>query len=478
MADAEWTAGELRTWLRAQRRARRRGWADWYYLGFAIVVIAAMAGSFLNGVQLPLWQCAPDAVSCLAGLTLLPLLWTAATVVGVSSLASLLGPLAVSAAEGAFLLSLPVDRAELLTPEVRRVVLVGLAVGLVSGVLLWLATAHSPVWIIGCGLAGSLAVLAAVLAQQAGWTSLWRLGVGALGALAVPATLELVGLAPPPAVALLAAVALSLLTWRCWTRVRSGLATMTRWSLVRQGQLRASLAGAVSTADTNLVLDVVGLRLVGSPGRPLLVNARTRWGALAGLEVNRLIRRSPRLLIGVAIATVFSANAPAAPSMVLAIAAIALVPALGLLLTSLRKVTLAPGLRRAIGLAPLAQVTALAAGAVLAVVGWVAWSSALLLAGGLPLSSALLLAGSAGVAGLAGALRRIAVPAPDFTSGFVLTEAGALPVSALMTAASGFGTTLLISVMVLTDTSPVACALAALLALLWSIRAATRSLRR
>ncbi|MFT3889373.1 MAG: DUF6297 family protein [Arachnia sp.] len=140
MHSAEWTAGELRSWVRAHRQGRRREWADWYHLGFAVVLVAAMGTSLISRIAVPLFSCAPGAAACLTGISLLPSLWVAATITVVGAMASLLGPLAVSVAVGSWILPLPIDRAELLAPDLRRVVVIGLAVGLLSGAALWLLT--------------------------------------------------------------------------------------------------------------------------------------------------------------------------------------------------------------------------------------------------------------------------------------------------------------------------------------------------
>lgn len=79
------------------------------------------------------------------------------------------------------------------------------------------------------------------------------------------------------------------------------------------------------------------------------------------------------------------------------------------------------------------------------------------------------------ICGRAPGSRRIATPAPDFTGGIVLTEAGPVPVSALATALSGFGTAITVAGLVLAGAPPLLCALASTLALLWSVRAAGRA---
>ncbi|MFT3889375.1 MAG: DUF6297 family protein [Arachnia sp.] len=329
---------------------------------------------------------------------------------------------------------------------------------------------------VACGVAGPLGVLAAVLAQQDGWRSLWSLGAVGVGVVLLGG----VGLVVPMSswgIALLTAGAVAALGCWYWLRARAGLAGMSASSLVRQGRLRSSLAGAVSSADAGFVLDLVSLRLIGSPdGRSLAPRARAGWRALAGYELRRLAARSPRLLLGIAAALIVVLAIPMAPSAVLVLSSVALVPALGLMLTSLRAVSLAPGLKRAVGLAPVAQVASLATGAAGATIGWIAWSSLLLLASGWAPDAAVLLAWSAGVAGLAAAVRRVAAPAPNFTSGILLTDAGPVPVSALMTALTGLGGVISVAMMILAGAPPILCAAVASVALLWSVRAVARTL--
>ena len=153
----------------------------------------------------------------------------------------------------------------------------------------------------------------------------------------------------------------------------------------------------------------------------------------------------------------------------LATACIALVPALGLMLSSLRVVVRAPGLARALGLTPFVQGVALASGAILAASIWAACTASLLVASGQPPTAAALLAGATGTAGLAGALRWVAAPPPIFTTGILMTDLGPVPVTALRTALTGFDLAIPVAVLVLTGAPPAVCAAAAGATLLWSL---------
>lgn len=474
--SAEWTADEMRGWLRSQRRGRHRGWLDWYFLGFAAVILGTMGASLASRIQIPLLPCAPES-ACVPAMGLLPVAWLVATAVLVGMAASLLGPLAVDAATAAWVLSLPLDRTELLAPDLYRILLIAAVVGLLSGVLLWLTVAPSPVWIVGCTSAGALAVLAAVLAQQGdGWRVLWADGLLAIAGLLLLGALGVSPVVASTVTALAATIATSATAWRFWRRARAGLCTMPSFVLARQGRRRAGLAGAVSAADAGFLLDVIAVSLGGSrPARPLNTTARLRWSALASYEVRRLALRSPGFLLGLLLVMIGTLAIPLASVHVLAAACLTLVPALALLLTSVRTVVIAPGLRRALGLPSWLQVTALGFGAILAAAAWVSWAGSLLLVSGFTAGPAFQLAWAVAATGLAGAYRRVAAPSPNFTSGIVLTEIGPVPVAALWNALTGFDAAIAMAVMVLTGVAPALCAVVATITLLWSLRSAAQT---
>lgn len=480
MHSVEWTAPELRAWLRTHRRRRARSWTDWYYLGFAAVILGTMGVSLVSKVQLPLLSCAPGSAICLTMVNALPLLWLAVTAIAVSVGASLLGPLAVDVATAAWILPLPVDRTELLAPDLHRVLLIAAAVGLLFGGVLWLSITPSPIWAAACSSAGVLAVLTALLAQQDGsWRSLRSTGSLATAGLVLLGSLSLSSTVPSTVTALIALIATSALTLRYWTRARAGLGSMVGPVLARQGRRRAGLAGAVATADAGFLLDVLAVSLRGSrTARPLNTTARLRWGALAGYEVRRLAVRSPGFLLGLALVMIGTLAIPLASAPVLAAACLALVPALGLLLSSVRTVVTTPGLRRAIGLPAWVQLTALGAGAFLAATVWTVWAGSLLLLTGLAVAPAFLLAWAVAAVGLGGAYRRVAAPPPNFTNGIVLTELGPVPVAALWNALTGFDAVLAMAAMVLSGAPPILCAGLATVTLLWSLYAVTPAFKR
>lgn len=470
--SAEWTAVETRNWLRAQRRGRHRGWLDWYFLGFAAVILGAMGASLVSRVQFPLLLCAPESALCVPAMGLLPVAWLVATAVLTALVASLLGPLAVDAATAAWILPLPLDRTELLAPDLHRILLIAVGVGLLSGVLLWLSVTPSPIWIVACTSAGALAVLAAVLAQQGdGWRVRWADGLLLVAGSLLLGVLSAFPVVTSTMIALVTTIVTSATAWRFWRRSRAGLGAMTGSVLARQGRRRAGLAGAVSTADAGFLLDVIAVSLGGSrTARPLNTTARLRWSALAGYEVRRLALRSPGLLLGLPLVMIGAVALLVAPAEVLAASCIVLVPVLALLLTSVRALVTGPGLRRAIGLPSWLQVTALGFGATLAAAIWVIWAGSLLLVSGFTAGSAFPLAWAVAATGLAGAYRRVAAPPPNFTSGIVLTELGPVPVAALWNALTGFDTALAMAALVLTGAAPVLCAVAATIGLLWSLR--------
>ncbi|MFT3875055.1 MAG: DUF6297 family protein [Propioniciclava sp.] len=438
MDSAEWTAADLRSWLRERRERPRTGWMDWYYRLFAVLLVVAMGASLARGVRLPLLACPPGFGSCLTAVTVFPLVWSAATVLVTAAAASLAGPISVTTAAASFVLALPLDRGDLLAPRLDRVLAGGVIGGLLSGLVLWLVVAPSPAWIAVCACAGALAVLSAVVAQQGGWRRQWiGVAVGVV-VLAVVAALMLTGVGTPTVLASALALVAGVAAWWLRGRARAGLGCLSRFVLADRARLHAGLAGAASGADAGLLLDIATVRLAGTGTRRRLSAGGAGGRALAGYEVRRLVLRSPRLLVGVAAVMVTTLALPVHPTLVLALVCLTLVPALGLALSNLRTLIRAPGLARALGLSRLVRNLAGSAGAALAASVWCGVAVALLMMTGTPLGSAFLLAWAVGTAGLAGALRWIATPPPDFTTGLVMTDLGPVPVGALQNVLTGF----------------------------------------
>lgn len=263
------SAGGLRVWVRRHRRRPGRDWAEWYYVTFAVVLVGSMAVSLARGIDLPLIACAPAASGCQVALELLPLTWIAVASVLAGAIGSLVGPVAVTAATASWLLATPVDRTDLLSPQLDRLVLAGLVVGVLSGVAIWLITG-SPWWLGASASAAALALLSAALAQQGGLKHL--VGSAAVTAVAWAASAVFILVEPGSAtlVALGITAALMLLAWRTWRHARTGLGSLSRFRLAQQGRDRVGLAGAVSSADAGLLLDLVAPRLAASGSRPIL----------------------------------------------------------------------------------------------------------------------------------------------------------------------------------------------------------------
>lgn len=464
MDGAGWTVSDMRAWLLAHRRRRRTGWIDWYYRTVAVIIVGSMVASLAGGFSFQPLGCAPVSAGCVVALTLLPLTWTVALTVLVGAGAALLGPLAVGPATAAWVLALPLDRAETLSPDLGRLILVGTVVGATSGVVLWLLSAGSPVWIAACAAGGALAVVSAVLAQQGGGgTSLARAGVAVSAAWGLFGAVMLTQTASPTLIASAVTAILASSAWWLGRRARAGLGSMSRFDLARHGRWRSGLAGAASAADAGLVLDLLTHRLAaGRRSRPLGTPAGRGATALAGYEIRRL-------LLGWVAAMILAAAAPLSPSAMLAASCVVMVPALGLMASSLRMVVRAPGLARAIGLSPFAQRAALVSGAALAAAAWIAWATVPMLASGQPPLATVLLAWATGAAGLAGALRWVSAPTPVFTTGLIMTDLGPVPVGALRSALTGFDVAIPVAALVVAGVSPVMCAAAASIALLWTL---------
>ena len=376
---------ELRKWMRKVRRGKadRTIWQqleDIYVVAFALAMLGATGGNVLLKLNDRSAACTTGSCSWLLDTVpwiLVPLL--------VSTLLRVLlsvGPVSASRATGFWLLATPVDRASLLRPSYRLVMLVSAVAGALA------ALVGFALFGAGWSAVGEAAVLTTLLlvctacvtvwAQQTAGRSRWALrvadgflvlaavpaivlAVGPLGSSASRTTMDLAYAEAPASGSLLAqdqvrllvigvfalvvAVALVVITARSLNR-------LSRTSVVAGGELLAGMAGAAITMDVSLLADVVAGRHWRLVGR---VHSRRGRGshvqAIVHREFLRILRWPRRLIVGFGLLVVPYAVAGTGYDVLVPIAAgLAGFGAVRPLMDGLRSVCRSIGLVRALGM--------------------------------------------------------------------------------------------------------------------------------
>jgi len=378
---------ELRRWMRKVRRGKadRTVWQqfeDIYLVLFALAMLGATGGNVVLNLNEKSAAC--TSASCGWLLDTVPLILVPVLVSTMLRVLLSIGPVSASRATGFWLLATPVDRASLLRPSYRLVVVVAAVVGALAAVvgLALFGAAWSAV--------GEAAVLTTVLlictacatvwAQQIASRSRWALRIadGLLILAAIPALVlafrassdssatnggsyPVLGLAPLQSeplltqgeirllvigvVALVLAVALVVIT-------AQSLDKLSRQSVVAGGELLAGMAGAAITMDVSLLADVVSGRHWRMVGRLKSRRGRgSRVQAIIHREFLRILRWPRRLVIGFALLVVPYAVAGTGYDVLVPIAAaIAGFAATRPLMDGLRSVCRSVGLVRALGM--------------------------------------------------------------------------------------------------------------------------------
>jgi hypothetical protein len=464
-AGAEVTARSLRRQMREWRRGRAdttlyEQLSDAYIWVFSIVVIGAMAISALIQTRVGI------ATGCTAGPcedARTSLVW--ASVAGVVAVAlaaaQAVGPVMVTPATGAWLLTTPVDRGPLLR---SRLLLAALTSAIGCGAVVALTTllaGSSPAAIVALALLaavlGSAAVLAAAMWQASGGRGTRRAAT-ATGAV-MTAWMLLIALDRAPrtsddwsagitgwivlGVAAVAAAALAV--------VAVGRLTMLlRAQLVPGGSLLASLSGALAGLDLTLAYDVLVARrwrnratvrpVRGGPGGV---------GALIWRDVVRL-RRSR----GAVTALAASLLVPYVVARLGLDGVIVLASALAAFLTgvwlcsALRTTGRNPGLMRSF---PMTLATIRTATLVVPAGALAAWSlaAAPAIAHAVPDTrpgEVVPVAIATGAAALGATARWLLAPAPDYSQPLVSSPAGAIPTGLIGSVFRGFDVLLLLTV--------------------------------
>ena len=365
---------ELRRWMRKVRRGKadRTVWQqfeDIYLVLFALAMLGATGGNVVLNLNEKSAAC--TSASCGWLLDTVPLILVPVLVSTMLRVLLSIGPVSASRATGFWLLATPVDRASLLRPSYRLVIVVAAVVGALAAVvgLALFGAAWSAV--------GEAAVLTTVLlictacatvwAQQVGSRARWALRIadGLLVLAAIPALVlafragsNSSAVQPEPlltqgeirllvigVVALILAVVLVVVT-------AQSLDKLSRQSVVAGGELLAGMAGAAITMDVSLLADVVSGRHWRTVGRMSSRRGRgSRVQAIIHREFLRVLRWPRRLVIGFALLVVPYAVAGTGYDVLVPIAAaIAGFAATRPLMDGLRSVCRSVGLVRALGM--------------------------------------------------------------------------------------------------------------------------------
>ncbi|MEV6412345.1 DUF6297 family protein [Kribbella sp. NPDC051718] len=449
----------LRSWMRKVRRGKadRTVWQqleDIYVIVFAVAMLGATGGNVLVNLNDKSAACTSGSCSWLLDTVpyiLVPLLVS-------SMLRALLsiGPVSASRATAFWLLATPVDRASLLRPSYRLVVVVAAVVGAGAAVIGW--ALFGAAW----STVGEAAVLTTVLllfttcatvwAQQTARRSRWAIWIadGLLVAAAVPALLLALRRQPTGtfenrilpsneisssgvdarllvigALALVVAVVLVVVTGRT-------LGRLSARTTVAGGDLLAGLAGAAITLDVSLLADVVAGRHWRLKGR--LRSRRGRGSnamAMIHRELLRVLRWPRRLVIAFALLVVPYAVAGTGYDVLVPIAAgLAGFGAVRPLMDGLRSVCRSAGLVRALGLElrELRVIMSVVPGG-LAVI----WATLAEPALGSPSVAFAVAAGM-----LTGAVRQASARPPSYSGPLVASPMGAIPPGLFSTPMRGF----------------------------------------
>lgn len=377
---------DLRRWMRKIRRGKadRSVWQqfeDIYLVVFALAMFGATIGNVVLNLNDRSAACTSAACNWL--LLTVPLILVPLLVSSMLRVLLSIGPISASRATGFWLLATPVDRASLLRPSYRLVVVVSAAVGAPAALVGW--ALFGAAW----STVGEAAVLTIALlictacvtvwAQQSPVRSRWALRVadGLLVLAAVPAlilaarpqneakgsitgTMYLsAGYKEPEsllthdqgrflvvaAFALLVTAALVVIT-------AQSLSRLSRLSVVAGGELLAGMAGAAITLDVSLLADIVAARRWRQVGRVKSRRGRSSHvPALVHRELLRVLRWPRRLVIGLALLVVpYAVAGTGYDVLVPLVAGLACFTAVRPLMDGLRSVSRSPGLVRALGM--------------------------------------------------------------------------------------------------------------------------------
>lgn len=450
-------ARELRRQIRSWRRDRAdttilEELSEAYIWVFSIVLIGAMAISAMIQTRVSV---ASGCTSTACDDARTSLVWASAVgIVAVAlAAAAAVGPVMVTPATGAWLLTTPVDRGPLLRSRLLLACTTSaLACGIVVAATALLA-GLSPLEITVLGLTAAIAGAGAA-AAAAMWQSrdghTTRIVAIVLGA-AVWAWTLLIAVDRAPATAagwlggpvgwgVLATTVI--VTAAFAVRATSRLSALLRAQLVPGGSLLSSLSGALASLDLTLAYDVLVARrwLNAAAVRPVRGGPSGMW-ALVWRDVVRL-RRSVGAVTSLAASLVvpYLIVALGLDDAIIPITALAAFLSGLWLFSALRTTGRSPGLVRCfpMSLAVVRSATLIVPASVLVV-----WSLAAAPAIGHGLDRStpvdvVMVALATGMAGLVAIIRWLLAPAPDYSSPLIASPAGGVPTGLLLSAVRGF----------------------------------------
>ncbi len=440
---------QIRTWRRGRADARLVDvLSDLYIAMFAAVMLGSIAVNVVLGIgRLSDDQC--GSAACTGSRSLLPVLVVLAALTAVLTVARLLGPVSVSPAVGAWLVTSPVDRSSLVRPRLILMLVAATAGSVLlsagGAVLGGWPSAPALTLVAVAGLAAAALVAGSARAQSvtagprtattasiASWTPATALWVGLLS-VAADAT---AGLSPPRAgrgLLVGVVVAVFVVAVLVILAASRNLHRLHRRDVARGGSLGPGLSGALSSLDLALAFDVVlehrwrGHLPVRS--RRARRGPRTGPAALVRCELARLSRH-PRALLVLAGAVVvpYAVEGAGAGRVVLLVAPLVGFVAGVPLLTGLRVLERTSSLARL-----LPFTTPQTRGAAVAVPGicllgfGLACLPALANALEAPVASVGVVGIACGASATAAAVRWMTGRPPDYSRPLVSTPAGAVP---------------------------------------------------
>ncbi|WP_141014721.1 DUF6297 family protein [Nocardioides sambongensis] len=452
-------AAELRAEIRAWRRGRSelriwRLFEDAYVALISVAIIGSMVGNVLWGLR-----AATDSActaACADARSLVPLVAALTAVLIAMVLARLLGPVFVSPATSAWLLTTPVDRRDLLRPPLWRMVAIGgltaVLIATVPVVLAGRGATESASYLVSAAGGGAAATAYAAWSQigerrgaaRLTWllaAVLWLLLLAsATGLVALPAA---DGVADDPvgwwtAALVVVAIGLTVAAAALGTRADHALPAVRRRTLAETEAVWPSLSGALASFDLGLMYDVLLARRWSAAAT---VRSRrggpSGWWAMVDRDLRRAVRSpQPWAVLVLLLAVPYALAAAEAGRGVMlgtSLAALLVGPSL---CSGLRVITRTDSLA---AMLPFDRRAVVVAHLVVPGVGLMAFAAAaapaLLAATGPPAALGLSLA--TGLVGVAATVRWVCARPPDFAAPLVSTPAGGVPPGLLANLARG-----------------------------------------
>ena len=460
--------------LRGTRRPlrRERSFSDWYSAGLAGLLVLVCLISLI--VFNPWTPARCSGGSCSAAVENASAAMTLGFFLVVYLVGSLLGPVAVDAAEAFWVFSSPMGRRTLMLRRKVALLVRTSVAGVVVGFVhcgFWNA---NPWWIVTISTVAVAAMALALLHE--GSRPLNKLATNsviAVGAVAV-AVLDLASLdgvtissmVVPGVGALMATLALLLIGVGAWTRPERLPLSVLR----RERGSRDAVTGALASADSGLLLDVIWARTHATKSFVASFTLKgAGWGAVLEAEARRCLR-TPTLLVGVLLLVAWAAATSLfGHTGVLVGISLGTMVFASLNASTLRLYATSRGLARSFPHCAILMRLLLALPTALLIFGlvFIFFVVASIIPGSLlPLPNGLAVL-AAVVAGLVGGVRWAMAPPTQFNAGIVMTEMGPIHVSAFMNAIRGIDASVLLALPAVVGFNPVLSLAIPAAGLLW-----------